>query len=96
MEFSIISSITTSKDLKKYGELFFLDAFFDFSHENFQGKKYVLQVAESLIFSEIKYLYNEKNVRYLKSILQKMINSKYISLKNKKVIQQKFDIINSY
>jgi mannosyltransferase OCH1-like enzyme len=27
-------------DLKKYGELFFIDTVFDFSHNNFRGKKW--------------------------------------------------------
>ena len=89
------ASITTKKYLKKYGELFFLDAFFDFSHETIKGKKYVILLARKLIFRKIKNLYNDKNVRYLKAILRKMIDCKFISFKNKKEIQKKLNIINS-
>ena len=90
------SSETTKKYLKKYGDLFYLDTLFDFSHETIKGKKYVIRLAKSLIFRKIKHLYNEKNVRFLKSILQKIIDCKFISSKTKIEIKKKYNLKKKY
>ena len=80
------SSKTSSIDLKKYGELFFIDTVFDFSHNNFRGKKYSVEMAHKLIFPHINSL-SEKNKKYLKAILYKMLDCQYISYADKKEIK---------
>ena len=80
------SSKTSSIDLKKYGELFFIDTVFDFSHNNFRGKKYSVEMAHKLIFPHINSL-SEKNKKYLKAILYKMLDCQYISYVDKKEIK---------
>ena len=83
------STYTSRNDLKQYGELFFLDAIFDFSHNTTTGKKYSIQKLQKDIREGFYNLYNEKNEKYLKAIIQKMINCKYISLVDKKIIEEK-------
>ena len=83
------STYTSRNDLKQYGELFFLDAIFDFSNNTTTGKKYSIQKLQKDIREGLYNLYNEKNEKYLKAIIQKMINCKYISLVDKKIIEEK-------
>lgn len=88
------SSNKSSNDLKIYGELFFLDAIIDFSHNNFKGKKYSIEMAKERIFPYINELFSDKNRKYLKAIFCKMMKSKYIPIKFKKEIKKKLDVVN--
>ena len=88
---------TTNKvknDIKIYGNLFFLDAIFDFSHENYKGKKYSVEMIKKRIFINLNEISDDKNCRYLKAILNKMLSCEYISLEDKKVIKKNLDILN--
>ena len=89
------ASNTSKNDLKKYGELFFIDIVFDFGNNNFKGKKYSFQMLQKMIFDKINNLGSEKNVRFLKSILKKMLDCPYISIENKNEIKTKLDLVNS-
>jgi hypothetical protein len=92
---SISTASFTSEDyLKKYGELFFLDTIFDFSHDSIKGKKYSIEMANEVIFKNINNLYNSKNLNYLKSILNKMIKCKYFSPEDRIELQKKLDFVN--
>ena len=86
------SSKTSSFDLRKYGELFFIDIVFDFSHNNFRGKKYSVEIVHKLIFPHINSL-SENNKQYLKAILYKMLDCQYISHEDKKEIKSNFEKI---
>jgi glycosyltransferase involved in cell wall biosynthesis len=86
------SSKTSSDDLRKYGELFFIDAVFDFSHNNFRGKKYSVEIIHKLIFPHINSL-SEKNKKYLKAIIYKMLDCPYISFEDKKEIKSNLERI---
>ena len=77
-----------------YGELFFLDTIFDFSHDSIKGKKYSIEMANEVIFKNINNLYNSKNLNYLKSILNKMIKCKYFSPEDRIELQKKLDFVN--
>ena len=88
------ASYTSKKYLKRYGELFFLDSIFDFSHDNIEGKKYSIQMANEVIFKHISNLYNSKNEDYLKAILNKMIKCKYFSSENKTKLQEISESLN--
>ena len=85
------STYVSKNELKQYGELFFLDAIFDFSHNTINGKRYSVQKIKKDIFKESYILYNEKNTKYLKAIIQKLLNSQYISLEDKKDIKEKLN-----
>ena len=88
---------TTNKvknDIKIYGNLFFLDAIFDFSHENYKGKKYSVEMMKKRIFINLNEISDDRNCRYLKAILNKMLSCEYISLEDKKVIKKNLDILN--
>lgn len=89
------SSVSAKNELRKYGELFFLDSIFDFSHNTFKGKKYSVLMAQKMIFAHINDLFTEKNRKYLKAILHKMLICKYISFEDKKIIKKNLVIINS-
>ena len=91
----ITSSITSKNDLKRYGELFFLDIVFDFSLDDFKGKKYSVVMLQKMIIKKIHNFYNEKNVNFLKAILKKMLDSQYISFADKEIILKYFNKINS-
>ena len=97
--FHYLSKLTASKtskdDLKMYGDLFFIDIAFDFSHDNFKGKKYSFQMLKKMIFSDNYDTYNEKNIKFLKAILNKMLESLYISFDDKKKIHKYLDKVNS-
>ena len=84
---NITSTYTSKEALKKYGELFFIDTVFDFSHDDFKGKKYSVIMLNKMIFNNISTLNNEKNVMYLKAILNKMLDCQYISIEDKKKIK---------
>ena len=89
------SSNTSKMDLKKYGELFFIDTVFDFSHDDFKGKKYPIQMLNEMIFNKNYNINNEKNINYLKAILDKILTCQYITLENKKKAKKYSDIVNS-
>ena len=91
----ITSSITSKDDLKRYGELFFLDIVFDFSLDDFKGKKYSVVMLQKMIIKKIHNFYNEKNVNFLKAILKKMLDSQYISFADKVKILKYFNKIKS-
>lgn len=88
------SSVNSKNELRKYGELFFLDCIFDFTHNTFNGKKFSVKMAKNMIFAHINDLYSEKNKIYLKAILQKMLNCEYISFEDKNEINKILDILN--
>jgi glycosyltransferase involved in cell wall biosynthesis len=88
------SSNKSNNDLKIYGELFFLDSIIDFSHNNFKGKKYSIEMAKERIFPYINKIYSDKNRKYLKAIFCKMMKSKYIPIKFKNEIENKLNAIN--
>ena len=91
---STTASNTSSNALKKYGELFFVDAIFDFTPNNIMGKKYSMEIIEDIIFSDINNLYNIKNKQYLEAILLKMLSCQFISKEDKDEIKKNLDIVN--
>jgi len=86
------ASNTQSKDTKIFGEIFFLDILFDFSKNNTENKNLI--VGQALyIYKRYKYykFNNDKNSMYLKYVLNKLINSKYINKLNKRKIKKNFN-----
>ena len=82
------SSATFVQNINKklYGELFFLDVMFDFSRntsvKNFAAI-YALEIRRKY---DLKKFINNENKKYLKIVLNKIIQSRYISVKNKRKI----------
>ena len=46
------------------------------------------------IFINLNNISDDKNYRYLKAILNKMLACQYISLEDKEIIKQNLDIVN--
>ena len=80
------ASVTQSNAVKSFEEIFLIDIFYDFSKNN-SDKNYAAYQALALVngmqrkFFNVKN--NKKNSDYLKKNLEKLLNSEYISEKNK-------------
>lgn len=84
------ASFTMGYDIKLIGEIFLLDIIFNFSKYN-SNKDYVIMGAYYVkkIFRIRKFI-NNTNLVYFKSILNKIINDKYFSIKIKNKIRKDF------
>ena len=79
------------RDDKIYDEIFLIDIMFDFTENNRKGKKMVFTRVDILRNDYCNFLAkNEKNVKLLKAVLNKIINCKFISEKEKKYLVNKF------
>ena len=94
--FHLISQTTAAYTLPKdhilYSKLFFLELLFDFTDNNSEEKKYVVENAKIInSFIKVKNItFNKKNKKYLKKIFKKIVNCKHISKKNKKYLKKIF------
>ena len=70
--------------------IFYLDILFDFSKNDKETKKYVAQYALSFSMKKINHL-NNKYKQYFKSIIKKLIESKFISKDYKYKLIEKFN-----
>ena len=78
-------------DKKIYDEIFLIDILFDFTENNKKGKKFVVARAEGLKSERCNFLAkNERNVKFLKAILNKILNCEYISEDDKNKIAKEF------
>ena len=86
------ASFSISKDIKLFGEIFFVDIIYDFTKNN-SAKNYAAYAAYRVKrkFRLNKYV-NNKNLIYFKSILNKLLKSLYVSGKNKKKISKYFKV----
>ena len=84
------ASFTQSKDNIMFGEIFFLDIIYDFSKNNIKDKKIVAEKAIELKDLKLFNITNNKNKNYLKNVLIKILNCKYISEKYKNSIMDKY------
>lgn len=93
------ASFRQSNDIRIFGEIFFLDVIYDFSSNNPENK--------NLIIGQAIYIHDRYNITkfskdmnsyYLKSVLNKIINCKYLSklnIRKLKTIFSSFLINNS-
>jgi glycosyltransferase involved in cell wall biosynthesis len=88
------SSFTQSSDSKTFGEIYLLDILFDFSRNNFETKKYIVDKALEIKNYEFFKIKNETNKNYMKIVLEKMMKCKYISNEDKYKLKQYFNEIN--
>ena len=84
------ASFTQSKDNIMFGEIFFLDIIYDFSKNNIKDKKIVAEKAIELKDLKLFNITNNKNKNYLKNVIIKILNCKYISEKYKNSIMDKY------
>ena len=93
------SSFTQNGDNKSFAELFLIDIFYDFSRNN-SDKNYAAYQALILVDGKHRKFFNVKNNKknsdYLKKLLQKLLNSKYISEKNKNDIKKGYEKVEFY
>ena len=77
------ASVTTKGEICFYGELFFLDVIFDFTENNFNGKKFAMGKSKDVKYDRFYSLKNKRNHEFLKAIIKKMLNCKFISDEDK-------------
>ena len=94
----ITACYTESDNNKMFGELFLLDIMFDFSKNNYETKKYIvlktLEIRNIHFFN--KTIQNIRNYNYLKNILKKIFDCKYIYLNDKNKIKNNFKEYNLF
>ena len=84
------ASVTTKKDICFYGELFLFDVIFDFTENNIKGKKFAFEKAKDLKTDSLYSLKDKRNYEFLKAIIKKMLNCKFISDKDKNQLKIMF------
>ena len=84
------ATFSMPEDIKLYGEIFFIDTIYEFSRNNvdknmaIDGVYYIKRS-----FKKLKY-FNNTNLIFFKSIINKFLKSKYISIDNKNRIKKDF------
>ena len=86
----ITSSFTQPNDNKMFGEIFLLEIIFNFSKNNFESKKIIIEKLLEIRNSDFFSLSNKNNSIYLKNILKKIIECKYIIKEDKSHIKKIF------
>ena len=86
--FHLLSKTTTTYRLKLehllFAQIYLLDIILDFSKNNEENKKYAVYQALKISKRNVRK-FSIKNKLYLKAILKKLINSKYIINNDKKL-----------
>ena len=75
---------------KLFGEIFFLDAIFDFSKNDFESKKYAVYKAMYIRNTSFYKSLDKINIEYLKSTLKKLLSCPYINNDDKAKIKINF------
>ena len=87
-KFSASESMPNSHKL--FGEIFFLDAIFDFSKLNFKSKKFAvykaINIRNGIYFNSLDKI----NLKYLKFVLKKLLFCQYISNDDKTILKNVF------
>ena len=84
------ASYIKNKNIKLFGEIFYADILYDFSKNNSDKNYAVLAIYHAKRNFKINKYVNNTNLNYFKSVLIKILNSQYISIDNKKKIQNDF------
>ena len=88
-------STTTHKlgNLHKFlSFIYYLDVLFDFSKNDYETKSYIVQYALTFSLKRISKL-DKKYKKYFKSIINKILNCRFISKENKNKVKMKFKSI---
>ena len=81
------STYTQTENLKIFGEIFLMDIIFDFSKGNISKNCVIDLIINKAYFKMAK---NEKDILYIKSIFQKIIECDYITKNNKERLMKSF------
>ena len=84
------ASHTRSSEENIYSYIFILDMLFEFTENDISHKKYVAEFALDLNTNDIT---TEKTINYIKILLQRLYDSKYISEEYKNKLKQKYSCI---
>ena len=92
--FHYISKATASStrpyDENLFSDIYLLDLIYDFTDNNFEGKKYVVEKAKEIKRAKFYNVNNEKNVLFLKAVLKKIFNCEYISERDKNYLIKEY------
>ena len=85
------ATFTQPTKSKLFGEIYFLDIIFDYSRNNYEEKNLIIEQA-FFIYKRYKFekFINDTNSKYLKIVLNKIINCKYTSKLNIRKIKNIF------
>ena len=88
---SSTATFTQPTKSKLFGEIYFLDIIFDYSRNNYKEKNLIIEQA-FFIYKRYKFekFINDTNSKYLKIVLNKIINCKYTSKLNIRKIKKIF------
>ena len=95
MENCSTTTYSLDLELKIISEINVLEIILDFLNDTQKSKKYAVSKALSLGEMNIIPYMNETNKLYLKKVLNKMMNSKFINNDDKNKISDIFNITNS-
>ena len=84
------ASFTQSIKNKIYGEIFLLDIIFDFLQNNVYKNSIVYYSYIVQNYYNLTVFRNTTNDLYLKSVIKKIIKSKFITEENKKEVKKRF------
>ena len=84
------ASNTRPSEENTYSHIFILDMLFEFTENDISHKKYVAEFALVLNGDDIN---TEKTINYIKILLQRLYDSKYISEEYKNKLKQKYSFI---
>ena len=90
------ASFTQGSDIKTFGEILFIDVLYDFSKNNSDKNFAALQAVEVSTTSYFTVQNNKNNTDYLKKVINKILESNYISKKNKYLVQKAYSKIQYY
>ena len=90
------ASFTQSNNSKIFGEIFLMDTIFDFSNNDYESKKLVIGKALEIRQYDFFNLQDNYNYNYMKYVLKKILNSEYISLKDKDIILNNYKNYNLF
>ena len=93
---SSCATFTQSSDIKTFGEIFLTDIIFDFSKNNSDKNYAAYQALTQIKRKFFNVQKNKQNSDYLKKVLNKLYNCKYISKKNKNTLKEKYKTIKFY
>ena len=78
------------KSHKLFGETFFLDVIFDFTHNDYKSKKFAFYQAMHICKGKFFKSLNEINIRYLKKTLNKLLFCPFINNEDKAKLKINF------
>ena len=89
---SSTASYSLPKEIKLFGEIYFIDIIYEFS-TNVKNKNYAVKgVYHIKKMLKKKKCINNTIVTFFKTILNKFLSSRYISIENKNLLQKDFNI----